>query len=154
MRRNRKRRFELNRLLTSLCLCLLVVLTGCSKQRIEPVAINPEDMCNYCKMAISDKRFAAEFIDRDGQALKFDDLGCMLDYIKEKGNKEQVAAHFVMDFDTRQWLKTEDAFFVNSSELHSPMGGNMAAFSDEAKARAAAEKFGGKLLRFNDLLAR
>ena len=80
------------------CLCLslsLLFLAGCQKSATESVAIAPEDMCRYCKMAISEKRYAAEFIDRDGGAFKFDDIGCMLNFIKGQQNKNQIAAYFL-----------------------------------------------------------
>ena len=102
-------------------------------------------------MAISEKRYAAEFIDRDGGAFKFDDIGCMLNFIKGQQNKNQIAAYFVMDFDERQWIKAADAYFVRSSEFQTPMDGSIAAFKDEAKAEVAAGKYHGKLLRFTDL---
>ena len=136
------------------CLCLslsLFFLASCQKSATEPVAIAQEDMCRYCKMAISEKRYAAEFIDRDGGAFKFDDIGCMIKFIKGQQNKDQIAAYFVMDFDERQWIKAADAYFVRSSEFKTPMDGSIVAFKEEAKAAAAASKYQGKLLRFTDL---
>src|SRR5688500_7286310 len=75
-----------------------IILAGCHKSELEPVTIEPEDMCGFCKMAISEKRYAAEFIDIDGQPFKFDDIGCMVDFMQSKGNKQRIRAYFVMDF--------------------------------------------------------
>lgn len=129
-----------------------LLINGCRQAKLEPVELAPGDMCTYCKMAISEKRFATQFIDHEGQAFKFDDMGCMIDFIRGKQNKEQIAAYFVMDFETRQWINVEDAYYVSSTELKSPMGGDTAAFKEEAKAQEAVSKFQGKLLRFNDIL--
>jgi len=135
-----------------LCLSLsFLFLASCQKNATEPVAIAPEDTCRYCKMAISEKRYAAEFIDRDGGVFKFDDIGCLINFIKDQQNKDQIAAYFVIDFEERQWIKAADAYFVRSSEFKTPMSGSIVAFKDEAKAEVAAGKYHGKLLRFTDL---
>jgi copper chaperone NosL len=135
-----------------LCLSLsFLFLASCNKSATGPVAIAQEDTCRYCKMAISEKRYAAEFIDRDGGAFKFDDIGCLINFIKDQQNKDQIAAYFVIDFEERQWIKGADAYFVRSSEFKTPMAGSIVAFKDEAKAELAAGKYHGKLLRFTDL---
>jgi len=102
-------------------------------------------------MAISEKRYAAEFIDSEGQAFKFDDIGCMANFIKSKKNPAKTIASFVMDFDERQWIKAEDAYYVRSSELRTPMNGGIIGFKTESKAQEAAGKFRGQMLRFKDV---
>lgn len=136
--------------------CLLVLMTnmllaGCRKGEAEPAEIAPEDICTYCKMAISEKRYAAQFIDTDGQPFKFDDIGCMIKFANERTDRGRIAAFFVMDFDKRQWVKAEDAYYVSSTELKTPMDGHAAAFRDEARAREAAVVFHGRQLGFADL---
>jgi copper chaperone NosL len=128
-----------------------IVLAGCQNSGLEPVAIQPEDLCSFCKMAISEKRYAAEFIDIDGQPFKFDDIGCMIDFIQSKGNKARISAYFVMDFNDRQWLNAGSAYYVRSSELKTPMGNGIVAFKDEARAAEAVDKYHGKALRFDEM---
>lgn len=125
---------------------------GCQTSRIEPVALAPEDMCSYCRMAISEKQYAAELIDSEGQAFKFDDIGCMSNFIKSKRNNAKPVAYFVMDFNERQWIKAEDAYYVRSSELTTPMNGGIVGFKTESSAQEAAGKFHGKLLRFKEIM--
>jgi copper chaperone NosL len=132
---------------------ILLLLSACQSGVPRPVAIEPEDMCAYCKMAISEKRFAAELIDREGQAFKFDDISCMTGFVKKR-EPSNIAARFVMDFDTKEWVKAEQAFYVKSGEIKSPMGGGMIAFASESEARDAADKYRGTLLRFSDVFAR
>lgn len=139
-------------LLCASCLIVAVaVLASCQKQTVEPVALAPNDMCAYCKMAISEKRYAAEFMDSEGQTFKFDEIGCMINFIKEKKNATKVTTYFVMDFDERQWIKADDAHYVSSSELATPMSGGIIAFKNESKAEEAISKYHGKLIRFEDL---
>jgi copper chaperone NosL len=131
-------------------LVALPLLAACQKAAFAPVALAAEDMCAMCKMAISEKRFAAEFIDRDGQAFKFDDIRCMVDYIKSRQRRADLAATYLMDFDSRQWIKAETAHCVQSAEIKTPMGGGIIAFQDAASAEAAAAKYHGERRRFAD----
>lgn len=134
--------------------CLIIgatIFANCQKQAVEPVALAPEDMCAYCKMAISEKRYAAELIDSEGQEFKFDDIGCMVNFTKSKKDATMIVTYFVMDFDERQWTKADDAYYVRSSELTSPMNGGIIAFKNESKAQEATGKYHGKLFRFKEL---
>ncbi|MBI3950616.1 MAG: nitrous oxide reductase accessory protein NosL [Acidobacteria bacterium] len=130
----------------------LIWLIACQEAALRPVEIAAEDMCALCKMAISEKRFAAEFINRDGDAFKFDDISCMTRYIEGKRNRNAIAGYFVVDFDSREWVRGEEAHYVRSSELQTPMGGGIVAFKDRPKAEAAVTKYQGEHLSFNDLL--
>jgi copper chaperone NosL len=130
----------------------VAVFANCQKRTVEPVAIAPEDMCSYCKMAISEKQYAAELIDGEGQPSKFDDIGCLLNFIKKRSVSVSAASFFVMDFDQRQWIKAESAYYVRSSELTTPMNGAIIAFKNQSTAQEAAGKYHGKLLRFKELL--
>lgn len=130
---------------------VVLVFAGCQKGAIEPVALVPEDMCSFCRMSISEKRYAGELIDNEGQAFKFDDLICMTRFTREKSDQGSVAARFVMDFDAKTWVKAEDAHYVQSNEIKSPMSGGIVAFKNEARAKETAGQYAGKLLRFDDV---
>ena len=132
--------------------CLL--LTACATKEPQPVEILPEDMCAFCRMAISEKQYAAQFITRDGDAFKFDDIGCLLNYVKGKQNPGGIAAYFVADFETRQWAPGESAFYVRSAEFKTPMSSGIVAFKDRGKAEAAANEHHGESLQFAELTAR
>lgn len=129
---------------------LLSLFAACAASEVRPAELLPEDVCASCKMAISERQFAAQYVTLDGDARKYDDLGCLLDDLKEK-QPQNVAAYFVMDFNTRQWINADDAHFVRSAEIKSPMGGGLVAFKDQAQAAAAAAKFKGAQVRFSDL---
>jgi copper chaperone NosL len=103
-------------------------------------------------MAISEKQYAAEFIDKDSEPYKFDDIGCMIRYVKGNQNKDTIAAYFVVDFDSQSWVKAEEAHYVRSSEFKTPMSGGMVAFKDKSKADGAVAKHQGELLSFSDLM--
>ena len=140
-----------------LAACVVVgvaVFANCQKRSIEPVAIAAEYMCSYCRMAISEKQYAAEFIDTEGNAFKFDDIGCMVNFLKNKKNSVNPAAYFVMDFESRRWLKAETAVYVRSSEVSTPMNGGIIAFHDQTQAQSAADKYHGTRFGFDKLLGK
>lgn len=129
-------------------------LPACQPAAPHPVEIAPEDMCAFCKMAISEKRFAAEIIPKDGEPLKFDDIGCMIRYMKIRQNRGEITAVFVVDYETREWLKAEEAHYVRSSQLTTPMSSGIVAYREKAQADTAVAKYRGELLRFADLRQR
>jgi copper chaperone NosL len=135
----------------SLAVLLAVALSGgCGGGATEPAAISADDMCAGCKMAISEKRYAAQFIDGDGETYKFDDIGCMVSREDETRNELGIAARFVMDYDTLEWIDADEAFFVHSSELRTPMGSGLAAFKEKARAEAASQKYHGRLVGLDE----
>jgi copper chaperone NosL len=127
-------------------------LTGCAAPKFEPVEIEAEDMCAFCKMAISEKQYAAEFLNRDGDVFKFDDIGCMANYIEEKKARDTVAVFYAVDFDSKMWLKAEEADFIISPNFHTPMGGGIVAFKDGLRAGAAATANQGRQISFAEAL--
>jgi copper chaperone NosL len=100
-------------------------------------------------MAISQKQFAAEILDADGNAVKFDDVGCMLRYLINGEHKP--AAMFVVNYSNRQWLDAKAAAFVRGSKVETPMGGGILAFGDHGQAETAVRDFGGSVLAFEQL---
>lgn len=153
--KSRKKAIAERRTLLPLAMLIMTLMlsgAGCQTAAIEPVAIAGEDMCSYCRMAVSEKQYAAEFVDRDGQAFKFDDIGCMLEHLKERKNRDDIAAWFVVDFDSRSWVRANEAALVRSNELKTPMGFGIVAFKDSAKADQAAGIYHGARASFAELI--
>lgn len=124
---------------------------ACRQGPPQPVEIQPEDVCARCKMAISERRYAAEFVTRDDAAYKFDDIACMLSGFRERQTRRDVAAVFAVDYQTRRWVNAQEAFFVRSQSLKTPMGGGIVAFQEKSRAEAASRQFQGELLRYVDI---
>lgn len=130
----------------------LLLLVACQSADLKPVNIATEDMCAFCKMAISEKRYAIEFIDQDGTPFKFDDIDCLRHYLERQQKKGTVAAYFVMNLDSRDWVKAEQAHYVRSSAFKTPMSGGIVAFKDARKAKEAVAQYEGELLSFRDIV--
>ncbi|MCD2424355.1 nitrous oxide reductase accessory protein NosL [Niabella pedocola] len=119
-------------------IAVAILFSSCTSNSPQPVLLN-KDACDFCKMTISDGRFVAELITRNGRIYKFDDMGCLLHYIKENGNGNTRKV-YVADFKKNNVLTdATTAWFIQSEALKSPMAGNIAAFpvKDNAIKEAA-----------------
>lgn len=112
---------------------MLVFVGSCGSPEIHPVDFYPEDMCSHCRMAISDPRVASEIIDDSREVFKFDDIGCLLAF-SAKHSDMKVAAVFVKDFNTNEWIRKEQAVIIDT-DIATPMGSGKVAFRDSAAAR-------------------
>jgi copper chaperone NosL len=130
--------------LLRIVLLAAMLLSSCGSGEIRPVDIDAGDMCSFCRMAISEKQFAAEIIETGGEVHKFDDIGCMLRYKEAAGDKLDPAATFVTDHGSKTWIRAEDAFFVRSTSIKTPMASGIAAYS-------SAKEPGAEVLRFEEL---
>ena len=131
-------------------LALLLLLASC-KRELRPEAIDPSDMCDFCRMAISDSRFAGEILLSGGEARKFDDIGCLLQYARAAKNREQVAVFYVNDYEKRSWLRVEEATFVRSRTLTTPMNSGIIAFRNPVAAGEAAKAYKGEVIQWPEL---
>lgn len=61
---------------------------------------------------------------------------------------------WVNDFESQTWLEAEDAWYVRSPELRTPMDWGLAAFATEEAAKRRAQELGGEVLRWSELLGR
>jgi copper chaperone NosL len=134
-----------------LVLVIAICSVACRLSDFQPVEIGAEDMCAYCRMAISEKRYAAQFLDDEGQASKFDDVACMMKYLRAKKDQGRIARYYVVDFDSHQWIAASLAFFIQSPRLKTPMNGSIIAFEHKSRAEQAAAEFEGKLVNFGEL---
>lgn len=95
-----------------------------------------DERCAFCHMKVYQKEhkfggFAAQAIDESGNNLFFDDAGCMLNYEREHN---VTLEKFVRDYDSKEWLKLDDAKIVQAS-IQTPMNYGFAYFKKEASAK-------------------
>jgi copper chaperone NosL len=102
-------------------------------------------------MAISEKRYAAEMADVEGNVIKFDNIDCMVRYVSGHDLKDKAAAWFVMESAGEKWLDARRAFFVKSASIPGPMGSGVLAVEDHPTAEELAKRFSGQILHFDDL---
>lgn len=125
---------------------LVMLFSACGHSGPEAINLNKDD-CDNCKMSISDKRFACELVTEKGRVYKFDDLSCMMSYKNENKDKMTKAQFYIDDYlSPNELLLSDKLTFVEGENVASPMGGNMAAFSNKDSANVYLNKWGAKLI--------
>jgi copper chaperone NosL len=136
----RRRRTPLAKLVGEwLIVFIFVSFAGCGSSEIKPVDVFPEDNCSNCRMAISDQSFASEIITTQNEILKFDDIGCLEQY-RQQSDELDIAATFLMTYESKQWLPLEKSFIVKTG-IKTPMGSGKVAFADSLKATECSLKY-------------
>ncbi|MEO6520132.1 MAG: nitrous oxide reductase accessory protein NosL [Mucilaginibacter sp.] len=122
------------RKLIFLTLIIAVISLSACEQQFAPINYGHEG-CQHCRMTIMDKRFAAELLTSKGKAFKFDDLSCLIKYMKDEHMNDAGIRIFVADYQhpDGQFLNAQQAAFVHDENLRSPMNGNIAAYASVAK---------------------
>lgn len=117
----------------------LFLFTSCTTKP-EPFQ-QGKDVCSFCKMDIGDTRYGGELITKKGRIYKFDDLHCMIAFLRSASVEEKAIAQFlVINFQKpNTFLEADKAGFVISPVLKSPMGGNAAGFETKEAAIAFAQ---------------
>lgn len=133
-----------------------ILLMGCSKNvSYEPQEINPEiDVCEVCNMSITEVHFATQLISKDGEVYKFDDIGCMIEFVEknESIEKNQIAKQYVRDFNSGDWVELKDAYHVYDPDIWTPMANGIVSFSTKESAKSFIKEQGkGEIYDFEKL---
>ena len=112
-----------------------------------------KDDCYFCKMGIVDPKFGGEVITKKGKVYKFDDIICMVRFLKADGVKENdIEEKVVINAEKENaFLDVSNTIFCVSSELRSPMGSNAAAFSSQQAAEKAKAGKEGVLMNWDEI---
>ena len=132
-------------------IALSILISSCSAKP-EPFKYGKDD-CYFCKMGIVDSKFGGEVITKKGKVYKFDDVICMVRFLKDEGVKEKdISQKVIINFEKENdFLDVSKITFWVSPELHSPMGSNTAAFSSRQAAEKAKAGKEGQLISWDEL---
>ena len=134
------RRHKENSLNNFVTLCLSgLFFLGCGATEIKPVELFPEDECSNCRMSVSNPAFASEIISQENEVFKFDDLAC-LEKFRKKRNEVKIAAIFLKDYESKQWLRYENSVMIQTG-IETPMGSGRIAVASNERAKALTEQF-------------
>jgi len=130
---------------------LLLLIASCNAKP-EPFQVG-KDVCRFCKMGITDTRFGGEVITKKGKVHKFDDLHCMISFLKTGGEAEKdISGKVTMNFEKQnEFIDVASATFVISPELKSPMGSNAAGFKNKQAAENYAKGKPAELINWQQL---
>jgi len=150
-RKARKLNVQLKPLPSILLAMITFSVSSCNTDS-QPIRIG-QDNCDYCKMTISDNRFGAEIVTKKSKVYKFDDKHCVMEFLNSnKIEKPGIAGIYFTDFSSpHQLIKAEEAFFLQSPSLKSPMNGNIAAFSHEDSLDKMLPTFYGNKISWEDV---
>jgi copper chaperone NosL len=113
-----------------------------------------KDECAFCKMTVMDKRFGCQIVNSKGKHFNFDDLSCLAGYL-ETGviAGDQIGGTYIPDYTgSDALLPAENMFYVSSEQLHSPMAGNIAAFSSKDSAIKYSQSLAGELVTWEQIV--
>jgi len=130
-------------------LLLLALLLYSCQSTPEPIEYGT-DQCDFCRMTISNPKFGAELVTDKGRVLKYDAAECMA---QQLGDPETAPAYenlYAVAFDDPRHLYPVDSlYFIISPDFRSPMGANLAAFSEPT---ALEEKYQQQLLTWDEVV--
>ena len=107
------------------------------------------DMCERCKMVVSERNHAAQVINpQTGQSHKFDDIGCIVLWFKEENiTWKDTAKIWITDVKTSKWINARTAYYDN---LHiTPM-----AYGFSANEKKESIKEGSEVISFDEMVKR
>jgi copper chaperone NosL len=124
-------------------LLIPILLSACgsaSEWPPKPAAVHlGEDSCAACKMIISEERYGAQLHQPGKPVQRFDDFGCLLAQNYPSTGKHVI---YVRSSEDGSWLVDDQAVFVVSKQISSPMGYGISAFATKESASKYAEQFG------------
>jgi copper chaperone NosL len=134
---------------------MMAALSGCQNTAMEPEEINPEiDVCEVCNMGIAHEHFATEIVTKDGDIHKFDDIGCMDEYLQTEQslNEQGAAIKYVRDMETGEWVELEKAYHAYHPDFWTPMANGVVSFKNKERAEEYVKEQGmGSVLDFQAL---
>jgi copper chaperone NosL len=137
----------------SLVTLLAIFLVGCSIEP-QPIQLGAEE-CSHCRMVISERQFAGQALNTKGRAFSFDAIECLAEWVRAGETVPAADLHslWVSDFTAPEtWLRAEDAVFLHSDQVRSPMGMGLSAHGSQEAARRYQAELGGEILTWTGVL--
>ncbi len=137
-------------LLITVVIGALFILNSCNTA---PKKIDyGNDGCHYCKMTIVDQIYGAELITSKGKTYKFDALECLINFTKDNSAIQNSNLYTNYYEAPTEFISVEEATFLISKNLPSPMGANLTAFKNKSNASAIQQEKDGKLYNWAELI--
>ena len=107
-----------------------VLLAACGGGAEGPAPLDTKnEACAWCRMSVSDLRFAAQLTAPGHEPKFFDDAGCLRDWLKAPREEAPWTA-WVTDHRTKEWVKAKDALYCRNPSLQTPMDSGLFAWAN------------------------
>jgi len=118
---------------------VISLFTGCDKQvktGLHEVHWD-RDMCERCKMVVSDRKNTGQVIDpKTGKSYMFDDLGCLVLWFKDENiDWENKAIIYITDIKTGKFIDARKAWYDTNSS-RTPMDYGFGAHEKQNKTKS------------------
>jgi copper chaperone NosL len=137
-------------------LLAITILAACGEDEVslDPPEITYGEDISEMGMFVVDPRYTvATLPDGEEEWLLFDDIGELFKY-RDTHPGAEFQVIWVNDYYTEEWLKAEDAWYVESPGVNSPMGWGISAFENEDEAMAHHEEQSGEKMTWEEADAR
>jgi len=125
-------------------LLLTVLLAACASGPPPPATLDTKnESCAWCRMAISEARFAGQIVAAAEEPLFFDDIGCLVHFLARAKSRPAGTVTYVADHRTRTWVRADAALYTEVASLATPMGSHLIAHADAASRESDADAKGG-----------
>ena len=119
----------------TLLITLLLAAMACNRSVDQsPREINfDRDVCINCLMGLADQKYSAQAINKYGDVIWFDDLGCLVQYMDTEDWKRfdgESAQMWIGDCETGEWLDVKKAWYRYGDRT--PMGYGYGALKNKA----------------------
>lgn len=139
-----------------LALAIAMPAAASAKKLPAPVTVQEKTPCAECGMYIQGEglRFASEIILDDGKVKYFCDLGDLFVFYEVHRNKERIAAIYVKDYLSGEWVEGRGAAYLSGAKVTTPMRYGILAFKDLKSAeKFRRERGGDKVYGFKDIIS-
>jgi copper chaperone NosL len=105
-------------------------------------------------MAISEPKFATEFVTKKGKVYKFDSIECLIHFMRTNDIERNSLSHLLVNHYLKPngFLDADKAFFLKSENLPSPMGEGLSAFSSSEEMQQMQKQYTGQYYTWSQLM--
>ena len=109
-------------------------------------------------MTVSDNRFGVVLVTEKGKNFIFDDPQCLASYLHSPKNSPQNSTlkkssiYFTNFIGAHVLVNANEVFIIKSQQIHGPMNGSFAAFSNKDSAMLYILHNTGSIVKLNELL--
>ena len=125
---------------------------ACADGPAKPASLSgSNEACRYCRMAVSNQRFAGQIVAPGEEPVFFDDIGCLSNYVQGRRALPRGAVVYVADHRTREWVSAAASIFTMVPGLETPMASHLIAHASGASLDADPVAAGGRRVAVSTL---